>query len=291
MRRAASLGLESGSGTEATDRATAGLPRAVLFVSLGFHLAAFLIAFGVPRLMASAPPSGPVYIVDLVSPPGGPAGPPAAPAPQPQQAPAPPPPAAAPKTKPIEKAVVKPPPKPTEKAIVIPDRDAKKRKPTKPEPKVEATAATTAPTKAAAPETPAQQKPETAAPPVTTGAPGGTGTGAGAGGAGQGTGGGGDDYTFYLSLLDHSIRGAWIRPVYTGRETRSATVRLQLNRTGGVLRLELAVKSGFEPLDRSVLRAVKDAQPFPPFPTSLSLDTLSVQIVFDLTPEGTEPGN
>ncbi len=297
MTRAASLGLDlgpepgPGKGVGPADRAASGLSRSVLFVSLGLHAAAFLIAFGVPRLMASAPPAGPVYVVDLMSPPGGPAGPPAAAAPQPPAAPATPPPAAAPKSKPITKPAVKPPPpKLTEKAITIPDRDAKKKTTAKPEPKAEETATATVPAKTMAPPEATSPKPEEAAPSPTTGAPGGTGTGA-AGGGGQGTGGGGDDYTFYLSLLDRSIRGAWIRPVYTGRETRSATVRLQLSRTGRVMRLELATPSGFDPLDRSVQRAVKDAEPFPPFPISLSLDTLTVQIVFDLTPEGTEPGN
>ena len=51
-------------------------------------------------------------------------------------------------------------------------------------------------------------------------------------------------------------------------------------------RLDLATPSGFDPLDRSVLRAVHDAEPFPPFPIALSLDTLTVRIEFELNPEG-----
>jgi outer membrane biosynthesis protein TonB len=49
--------------------------------------------------------------------------------------------------------------------------------------------------------------------------------------------------------------------------------------------------SGFEPLDRSLMQAVRAAEPFAPFPTALAMDTLAVQIVFDLTPEGADTGD
>ena len=77
-----------------------------------------------------------------------------------------------------------------------------------------------------------------------------------------------------------------MRPVDNSRDVRKATVSLQLSRSGRVIRLELASPSGFDPLDRSVLHAVHDAEPFPPFPLALSLDTLTVRIEFELTPEG-----
>jgi TonB family protein len=111
------------------------------------------------------------------------------------------------------------------------------------------------------------------------------------GGEGEGTGGGADAYTFYLALLKRNIENAWKRPVYTGDTTLSATVNLKLSRAGRVQKLELSRPSGFEPLDRSLMVAVHAAEPFPPFPVALAMDSLAVQIVFDLTPEGSEPGN
>jgi TonB family protein len=81
-----------------------------------------------------------------------------------------------------------------------------------------------------------------------------------------------------------------VRPVDTSRDVRKAVVSLQLSRSGRVIRLDLAAPSGFDPLDRSVLRAVHDAEPFPPFPLALSLDTLTVRIEFELNPEG-QDGN
>src|SRR2546426_12385454 len=80
-----------------------------VLLSLGLHVLSLILAFGVPRLMPR-PAITPVYIVDLVSLPGGPAA-------------ASPPPAA-----PAEPAKSSLPPVPKEeKAISIPDRN---RKPT-----------------------------------------------------------------------------------------------------------------------------------------------------------------
>jgi protein TonB len=273
-----------------------------VFWSLAFHVGAFLLILGAPRLLALSPRQGPVYVVDLVTAlPGGAAGPPG---PQSAAPPAPPAPAAkppAPKPKEKPKETVKPPPKkPAEKSIVLPEKGAKKT-PEKPKPKPETRPAETSNAaggtadESATKETQkadasAATSPDAGKPAAAAGSgPGGTGTGGG--GNGSGTGGGGDDYTFYLSLLDKNIRAAWNRPVSTATETRSSTVSLTLSRSGRVLKLWLKTASGFEPLDRSVLLAVRAAEPFPPFPTTLTNDTLTVQIQFDLTPEGTPPEN
>ena len=102
--------------SEPFDLGPPSLPwRLTLALSIGLHLFGFLLIVGVPRLMPR-PGIAPVYVVDLVSLPGGP---PAA---------SPPPAGAAP---------VLPPPAPRkeEKAIKIPERGAKKPEPKKtPEP-------------------------------------------------------------------------------------------------------------------------------------------------------------
>jgi len=276
-----------------------GLGRPAVVLSIVFHVVGFFVIVGVPRLLASGPDMGKVYIVDLVTLPG-PAGPgPATPTPPAAGAAAPKPapskPAAAPKPPPVKK--------PAERAIVLPDRNARKppQKPLPVKPKEEppvkedttakvadeatdaaaAAAETAQPPPAAAPSPAAGDLPAVT-PPV---------AGSGGGGEGDGTGGGGDAYTFYLALLKHNIENAWKRPVYTGDTTLSATVNLRLSRTGRVQKLELSRASGFDPLDRSLMVAVRAAEPFPPFPAALAMDTLAVQIVFDLTPEGSESGN
>jgi TonB family protein len=190
---------------------------------------------------------------------------------------------------------------------VLPDRNAKKKTAEKkPAPPREAPPETPAEPPAAPPEQPGTTGPAAAesatepapaadapavpgpAAPVAGGVH--EGTGAAVGGGGEGTGGGGDAYTFYLALLKRNIENAWKRPVYTGDTTLTATVRLTLTRSGRVQRLEMKQPSGFEPLDRSLMQAVRAAEPFPPFPLALAMDSLSVQIVFDLTPEGADTG-
>ena len=285
-----------------------GFGRPAIVASLVLHVVAFVIVVGVPRLLASSSGMGPVYVVDLVSPPG-PSGPePAAP----KAAAAP---AASPKATPPPKAPPKAatPKKPVEKSIVLPDKNAKKtpdkkavekKTPEKPKEPVKSTAPEAEETAGAAEESAAPAKPEAKAapesaaakpgagsgPPSATGTAAGSATAPGAGGTGAGPGGGGDEYGFYLSLLKKRIEKAWNRPVYTGAETKSATVSLTLSRAGLVLRLKMSTPSGYEPLDRSLLRAVRDAEPFPPFPVALTLDTLAVEIVFNLEPEGAGTG-
>ena len=54
--------------------------------------------------------------------------------------------------------------------------------------------------------------------------------------------------------------------------------------SGRVTGLDVVVPSGYEAMDRSILRAVQDAQPFPPFPLELGRDSLTVKIDFVLPP-------
>jgi protein TonB len=274
-----------------------GLGRAAVVVSLVFHVVAFFVIVGVPRLLASGPDPGKVYIVDLVTLPG-PAGPGPAQAAPPSQAAAAPksePPKPPPKPAPKPEAVKTPPvKKPAEKAIVIPERGAKTPAVKTEPPKPKAEPAAEKPASEAAEES-AQTAASAAPTPGPATAPAATGTtsvtGTGGGGEGDGTGGGGDAYTFYLALLKRNIESAWKRPVYSGDATLTATVNLRISRAGRVQRLDLSRASGFEPLDRSLLTAVRAAEPFPPFPAALTMDTLQVQIVFDLTPEGSDSGN
>ena len=78
----------------------------------------------------------------------------------------------------------------------------------------------------------------------------------------------------------------WTQPIYTGREIMYSTASLTVSSAGRVLRLDLVKPSDYEAFDRSVLRAVREASPFPPFPHFLGRDDLTVQIVFDLAPKG-----
>jgi colicin import membrane protein len=271
------------------------LGRPMVILSLILHVVVFVGAVGLPRVLSLGHAPATVYTVDLVTLPGlpAPSPAPAAPAPAAQTPPAATQQKATPPPPPVKKAPAKP--------IVLPERNPKKppkpeTKTSKPEPKKpevkkpepeskdeenNSTEETKTEEKPKQPEHPAATPPQ--ATQQGTGAPQGATGGAGSGTAGTGTGSG-DDYDFYIALISRKIKGAWKRPVSTGTETRTAIVRFELSPTGRVLNLELQTPSGFAPLDRSVVQAVHDAEPFPPIPPSLKLDRLKLPIQFELTP-------
>jgi protein TonB len=63
------------------------------------------------------------------------------------------------------------------------------------------------------------------------------------------------------------------------------TVAFDIARDGSVLGLRIDQPSGIESLDRSALRAVRDASPLPPLPRTWSGNVLSARFVFRLYPE------
>jgi len=242
------------------------------------HVLGFVLAVGVPRLLPR-PAFQPVYVVDLVSLPGGPATdtppPPAAAAPQP----------AAPAA-----------PKKSEKAITIPEPRKPKAEPKKtpvpkktPEPKPASTPAASATATAAGKATSPSQAPPTDKPAAVAqdaGVPG--GTGAVTGGFGGTGAAAADAMTYYASLVRRNIENAWKKPIYppteTGRRVFTIQIRLTLTSSGRVADVKTLVPSTYEAMDRSVLAAVNEAM-FPPFPSSLGYPSLPFTVEIVLTPD------
>ena len=272
-----------------------GLHGATVVLSLVLHLLGFGAAVGLPRLIPRRAPGDPVYVVDLVSlPPGAASRSPAAPQPTPARRTAAPPPKAAPSPPPKADKPIKVPERTTPKEPAVQKPEVKKPEPKPAEPKPPEQKPVAQP-----PVEPGQETAEAVAgaatdpssAPGVAAATGGVGVSVPVGGSGAAGRGASDEYTFYLSLLDRNIRRAWSQPIYTGIDLKTATVSLELSRSGRILNLELLTPSGYDPLDRSVIRAVRDAAPFPPFPHFLGLDTLTVQIVFELDPGGVGAGS
>jgi periplasmic protein TonB len=247
-----------------------------LVLSLILHLAGFGIALGLPHLMPRVRPGAPVYVVDLVA---LPAGPPAA---------SPAPPEAGPPAKSAARKAA--PPKP-EKPVKIPERDTRKQ-PTKkaPEPKKPEPPKPDARSKAApAPAVPPKETPKetsTGSAPSTTPAGGAPGTAGGQASGAGGTGAAADAYSFYTTLLKRNIEYAWRKPRYpedqTGHGAPTVLIRVTLTSSGRALNVEVVTPSGYEAMDRSVLGAVQDAQPFPPFPSLLGSETRTFSFEFVL---------
>ncbi len=239
-------------------------------LSMGLHLAGFGLAVALPRLLPRGAQGPPVYVVDLVAlpSPGAPGAPPHAAAP------------------PQKKEITRPPA--PEKTIKLPERSAKKAEAKSKPPEPKKPEAKPSPTPAA---TDRGQAGGTAAAP----SPGATPAKAGAGGAGAGAGatagagaGQGGQADYYYTYLQGRIYAAWQRPLYPATETLrkslTTTVRLTLSSSGRVTRAELVSSSGYGAIDQSVLRAVQDAQPFQPIPSSLGRESLTVNLEITLTP-------
>lgn len=174
-----------------------------------------------------------------------------------------PPPAPKPTPTPEPKA----PPKPAPPDRLTFDDKRDKKTPKKPEPKP-------SPAKEAAPPSPAPAGPPSPAP-AASGPAGITALeGVGVPGAG-----------WYNAAVTSALQSAWIRPVLDASDaTYSVVVSFEIGRDGNVFNLAVDVPSGVAALDRSALRAVTDAAPFPAPPASAG-GSIRQRVRFELSPE------
>lgn len=240
-------------------RGGANLPPFVA-ASIAGHVLVTLLVLLAPLLFGRKRMMHDPLVVDLVAPAAAPAGPPSPPA---AVAPPPPPPTEPPEG--VRAAAKEPPPvKRTEP------------KPEKPPPKK-------------APPPP----PPPAAPPPSAAGPTGP---AAAAAAGRPTGDDSGSVTsmeagdFELAWYRDSVTAAlyrqWVKPLLEGvGEPYEVGVTFDILRDGSVADLRIEQPSGVPSLDRSALRAVTDAAPFPPLPPAWLKPRLSARFLFRLYPE------
>jgi protein TonB len=84
-------------------------------------------------------------------------------------------------------------------------------------------------------------------------------------------------YSYYIDRMLALIRAQWTRPP-VGPEVEGV-VFFRILRNGQVEALEVVTTSGFESFDRSALRAVANAAPFPPLPAGYRHDNLGVRLI------------
>ena len=228
--------------------------------SIAAHVILTLAVILVPLGRRHAAAASDSMVVELAGPMPGPAagGSAAPPAPKPEP-PAPP----APKPEPQGPTVVEPPKEKKDKK----KDETKERKPPAAEPQV---------TKPAPPSPPSSGRP---GPP---GAPGGGVVGGSGGGAG---GSGSSELGWYWASVTAAIRSHWVRPVLEGGSgVLTVTITFEVRRDGTVANVAVETGSGVPSLDRSALRAVADAAPLPPIPTSSGEASLPARYQFELTP-------
>lgn len=102
------------------------------------------------------------------------------------------------------------------------------------------------------------------------------------GGGGSGGGGGTSDLMFsrYYQAIWERIQQAWILPPHDRKGRLEAIVVITIRSDGKIMGFDFEKRSGDENLDNSVVRAIKKADPLPPFPPDLKESILEVGIRF-----------
>lgn len=94
-------------------------------------------------------------------------------------------------------------------------------------------------------------------------------------------------YASYFARIKHQIERVWIYPTEAAERGISGdlTLTFRISKDGNLLGVRLMDRSGYEILDVAALKAVKEAAPFYPFPTTIQQEKLSIQANFVYTPQ------
>ena len=87
-------------------------------------------------------------------------------------------------------------------------------------------------------------------------------------------------YAWYLAAVQRKITERWEGRALQGRQP---VVVFEIGRNGQVSKLVIEKSSGNTYYDQQALRAISEANPFPPLPPEWSKPTLSVQLGFNFT--------
>jgi protein TonB len=207
-----------------------------------------------------------VELVPVVGPMSSPAEVAAPQPPEPAPAPAPPP----EKAEPVPILPKKPPPEPPAEPVEKKPVKKKEEKKTPP------------------PPVPPRADPAAATATGTTGAPGGTTLGKEVGDSQGGVAAleAGDlQFAWYRSSVTAALHANWRKPAVEGvADSYLVTVAFDIRRDGTVEGLRIEQPSGIDVLDRSAIRAVRDASPLPPLPRTWPGEVLAARFVFRLYP-------
>jgi protein TonB len=83
-------------------------------------------------------------------------------------------------------------------------------------------------------------------------------------------------FDYYLEQMLGKIRQSWVRPPVEGIET---TLTFQVLHNGEIAHVEIRESSGSRAFDLAALRAVRNASPLPPLPSSYREDLLTVNLI------------
>lgn len=89
-------------------------------------------------------------------------------------------------------------------------------------------------------------------------------------------------YVPYTTVIKEKIRSHWDYPLYAQENLIQGTLLIlfRLDSKGNLVDLRLVRSSEFEILDKYALKAIRSANPFPPFPESVEVDFLNINASF-----------
>jgi len=92
-------------------------------------------------------------------------------------------------------------------------------------------------------------------------------------------------YVTYAQAVKERIAGQWKYPQEARKKKLEGRLvaLFSLNREGALTRMEITRSSGHEVLDREAARAIESAAPFPPFPSTITVSRLNINVSFDYT--------
>jgi TonB family protein len=92
-------------------------------------------------------------------------------------------------------------------------------------------------------------------------------------------------YVSYAQAIKERIAGQWKYPQEARKKKLEGRLvaLFSLNREGALTRLDITKASGHDVLDREAERAIQSAAPFPPFPSTVTVSRLNINVSFDYT--------
>jgi len=92
-------------------------------------------------------------------------------------------------------------------------------------------------------------------------------------------------YVTYAQAIKERIAGQWKYPQEARKKKLEGRLvaLFSLDREGALTRMDITKSSGHEVLDREAERAVQSAAPFPPFPSTITVSRLNINVSFDYT--------
>lgn len=92
-------------------------------------------------------------------------------------------------------------------------------------------------------------------------------------------------FTWYLQQVQRKVTEKWVQPARTTEPGLRVVVLFEIARDGQVISSKVEKSSGNAWYDQSALRAVIEANPFPPLPQEFPAQSLRVHFGFDFKPD------